>query len=136
MRAMPSPTCRTVPTSERSVWTSYCSILDLRINVISSGRSFKASPSLARGRQISAKSLEATADAGVEGKRSRLEDEAADQVGVDGARGVDRTARRLLDLADDPPRLVVGKLIGRRHLDREPAFLGGHQALELALDLA
>ena len=34
----------TVPTSERSVSTSYCSILDLRICVISSGRSFKASP--------------------------------------------------------------------------------------------
>src|SRR6266545_2563786 len=41
MRAMPSPTCSTVPTSERSVWTSYCSILVLRIDVISSGRSFK-----------------------------------------------------------------------------------------------
>src|SRR3954462_4656185 len=133
---MPSPTCRTVPTSERSVSTSYCSILDLRIDVISSGRSFKASPSLARGRQISAESFEAAADAGVEAERSRLEDDAADQVRVDGARRVDRTAGGLLDLADDPPRLVVGKLMGRRHLDREPAFLGGHQARELALDLA
>jgi len=38
MRAMPSPTWRTVPTSERSVSTSYCSILDFRIRVISSGR--------------------------------------------------------------------------------------------------
>ena len=41
-RAMPSPTWRTEPTSERSVWTSYCSILDLRIDVISSGRSFNS----------------------------------------------------------------------------------------------
>ena len=46
-RAMPSPTWSTEPTSERSVWTSYCSIRDLRIEVISSGRSFTFSPSLA-----------------------------------------------------------------------------------------
>src|SRR5215211_5172720 len=135
MRAMPSPTCRTVPTSERSVSTSYCSILDLRIDVISSGRSFKASPSLVRGRQISAKSFEAAADAGVETQRARLEDDAADQVGVDGARGVDGAAGRALDLTDDLPRLVVGQLVRRRHLDGEAAFLGRHQALELAVDL-
>src|SRR6266511_4148896 len=40
MRAIPSPIWRTVPTSARSVSTSYCSILSLRIEVISSGRSF------------------------------------------------------------------------------------------------
>src|SRR5919197_161176 len=40
MRAMPSPTCSTVPTSARSVSTSYCSICRRRIEVISSGRSF------------------------------------------------------------------------------------------------
>src|SRR4029078_4229172 len=37
---MPSPTWSTVPTSERSVSTSYCSIRCFRIEVISSGRSF------------------------------------------------------------------------------------------------
>ena len=42
-RAMPSPIWRTVPTSERSVWTSYCSIRCFRIEVISSGRSFNSS---------------------------------------------------------------------------------------------
>src|SRR5712691_3229571 len=40
MRAMPSPTWSTVPTSARSVSTSYRSIRSLRIDVISSGRSF------------------------------------------------------------------------------------------------
>ena len=39
----PSPIWRTVPTSERSVWTSYCSIRCFRIEVISSGRSFNSS---------------------------------------------------------------------------------------------
>src|SRR6059058_697849 len=136
MRAMPSPTCKTVPTSERSVSTSYCSILDLRIDVISSGRSFKASPSLARRRQVSAKSFEAAADAGVEPQRASLEDDAADQVRVDAPRGVDGTAGRALDLADDLPRLVVGQLVRGRHLDGEAAFLGRHQAFELTVDLA
>src|SRR5215471_10073535 len=42
---MPSPTWRTVPTSARSVSTEYSSIRCLRIEVISSGRSFKATPS-------------------------------------------------------------------------------------------
>src|SRR5919197_2912201 len=37
---MPSPTWRTVPTSARSISTSYCSIRSFRIEVISSGRSF------------------------------------------------------------------------------------------------
>src|SRR3954451_4365912 len=136
MRAIPSPTCRTVPTSERSVSTSYCSILDLRIDVISSGRSFKASPSLARGRQISAKSFEAAANAGVQAERAGLEDDAADQRRVDRARRVHRTAGRALDLTDDLPRLVVGQLVRRRHLDGETSFLGGHQPLELAANLA
>src|SRR5437764_1406713 len=45
---MPSPSWRTVPTSERSVSTSYCSIRCLRIDVISSGRSFKSAPCLKR----------------------------------------------------------------------------------------
>src|SRR3954454_7291893 len=130
MRAMPSPTCRTVATSERSVSTADCSILDLRIDVISSGRSFKASPSLARGRQISAKSFEAAADAGVETERAGLEDDAADQRRGEGARRRHRTAGRALDLPDDLPRLVVGQLVRRRHLDGEAAFLGRHQPLE------
>src|SRR3954447_21742172 len=47
---MPSPICRTVPTSARSVSTSYCSIRWRRIDVISSGRSFKSSQLLMSSR--------------------------------------------------------------------------------------
>ena len=43
-RAMPSPTWRTLPTSERSVSTSNSLIRSLRIEVISSGRSFIRAP--------------------------------------------------------------------------------------------
>ena len=69
--------------------------------------------------------------------RAGLEDDASDQVGVDGARRVDGPARRLLDLADDlaAPRrrtssyAVVSSTVSRRSSPR-------HQPLELALDLA
>src|SRR5258706_12712926 len=101
MRAMPSPTCSTVPTSERSVCTSYCSILALRIEVISSGRSVKGSPSLSGGREFSSKSFEPGADARVRAHRACLQHDAADQGRIDGARRIDRAAGRLLDLADD-----------------------------------
>src|SRR3954452_662134 len=47
---MPSPIWRTVPTSARSVSTSYCSIRWRRIDVISSGRSFKSSSLLSSSR--------------------------------------------------------------------------------------
>src|SRR5919198_2919660 len=46
---IPSPTWSTVPTSARSVSTSYSSIRCLRIEVISSGRSFTATPCCRRG---------------------------------------------------------------------------------------
>src|SRR5919204_2011127 len=46
---IPSPTWSTVPTSARSVSTSYSSIRCLRIDVISSGRSFTGSPSGRKG---------------------------------------------------------------------------------------
>src|SRR5690349_16665116 len=105
MRAIPSPTWRTVPTSDRSVSTSYCSIRCLRIEVISSGRSFTAFLS-ASGRQLLSKSFEAAADARVDAERTGLEDDAADQVGVDPARHVDLAAARALDLVEDSLLLV------------------------------
>src|SRR6266511_3134382 len=114
MRAMPSPTCSTVPTSERSVWTSYCSILVLRIDVISSGRSFKGFLSSGWWSVLFAV---------VRAARAR-------------SRRVDRTAGRLLDLGDDPLRLVLGQLERGRQLDGQPPLLLGHQPFELALDLA
>src|ERR1700751_125876 len=97
MRAMPSPTWRTVPTSARSVSTSYCSILWRRIDVISSGSSFTASTPLSLHKFVS-KSFKPPADAPRHAQRARLEDDAADEVGVDIPRGVDLAAGVLLDL--------------------------------------
>ena len=99
MRAMPSPTCSTVPTSARSVSTSYSSIRCFRIEVISSGRSFMRAPLYqARCTQLSAEPVEPAAHAGVDAMRADLEDDAADQVGVDRAGRLDLPARGLLDL--------------------------------------
>src|SRR5687768_13627376 len=106
---MPSPTWRTVPTSERSVSTSYCSMRCFRIEVISSGRSFtEVSPSsTSSGDELAAEPVQAAAHARVDAQRAGLEDEAADEVGVDRAGRLDRAARRLLDLADDRGGLGV-----------------------------
>src|SRR5215831_9900999 len=137
-RAMPSPISSTVPTSERSVWTSYCSIRDFRIWVISSGRSFTLSPCLASSgcRKVSAKSLEPTTNARVHAHRPGLEDDSADQLGIDAPRGVHGTARSLLDLADDRARLVVAELERGRQLHGQPPLLLRHEPLELSPDLA
>ena len=116
-RAMPSPTCSTVPTSDRSVSTSYCSIRDLRIEVISSGRSFTLSPcfrsSSSCGGELVAEALQAAAHAGVDAQRACLQDHAADQLGIDLAGRLDRAAGGLLDLRDDRGCLVVGQLVAR-----------------------
>src|SRR3954447_239090 len=134
MRAMPSPTCSTVPTSARSVSTSKSAIRCLRIEVISSGRSFirRSAPC---GGEFLAKSLEAAAHARVEAHRSRLQDDAADQLRVDAARGLDGTAGRLLDLLDDVCGLGVGQLVGGGELDGQHPLLGCHERLVLPRDL-
>src|SRR5207237_506832 len=118
MRAIPSPIWRTVPTSDRSVSTSYCSIRCLRIEVISSGRSFTAFLS-ASCRQLLSKSFEATADARVDAERPGLEDDAADQVRIDPSRRVDLAPARALDLLEDPLLLRGVELDGGRQLDLE-----------------
>src|SRR3954465_7507767 len=100
---MPSPTCRTVPTSARSVSTSYCSIRWRRIEVISSGRSFK---SLSAPHECLSKSFQSSADARIREKRARLQHDAAEDRGVDGARGLDLAPDSLLDLLDDRAGLV------------------------------
>ena len=64
-----------------------------------------------------------------------MQDEAADQIRVDVARGVDLAAGRLLDLLQDAFRLVLRKLVGGGELDLEPALLGCQQAIELADDV-
>src|SRR5215218_4302697 len=105
---MPSPTWSTVPTSARSVSTSYCSIRCLRIEVISSGRSFTDSPWLA-GDQFSSKLLEAAAHAGVDAQRPGLEDDAAEQVGINITRCFHGVPGRFLDPGHDRSRLLVGQ---------------------------
>src|SRR5262245_33507742 len=132
---MPSPTWRTVPTSERSVSTSYCSIRCLRIEVISSGRSF-TSNLLGSCHQFSAETVQSAAHARVDAQRTGLQDHPADQLGVDRARRLDRATGGLLDLADDRVSLGVVELVGGRELDLEATLLAVDQRLELLRDRA
>src|SRR5579862_8416280 len=134
MRAMPSPTCSTVPTSARLVSTSNFSIRSFRIEVISSGRSFilLSAPCV---RQFVAKSFEPAAHARVEPHRSGLEDDASDQVWVHLALGLHGPAGGLLDLLLNLFELRVGQLVRGRELHVEDALLRGDQRVELVCDL-
>src|SRR5262252_8484950 len=122
---MPSPIWRTVPTSARSVSTSYCSIRWRRIDVISSGRSFKALSSCLH--EFVSQSFQSPADARVDAKRARLQDDAAHEVGVDLLRRLDLPARRILDLFQDRLRLGVGELARGRQLHGQAPLLARHQ---------
>src|SRR6476469_1864123 len=129
---MPSPICKTVPTSARSVSTSYSSIRWRRIDVISSGRSFK---SLSAPHECLSKSFKSAAHARVDAIRACLQHDAAENRRIHRATRLDGAARGLLDLRDDRLRLVVGQLPRGRQLDGQPALLTGHQPLELGGDL-
>src|SRR5579864_543051 len=131
-RAMPSPMVRTVPTSARSVSTSYCSIRWRRIDVISSGRSFKGSPLCPH--EVVSQAFQSPADARVDEIRARLQADAAADVRIDAARRLDLAARGLLDLRDDVLRFVVGELARSRQLDRQAALVARDQPLELVRD--
>src|SRR5687767_12072969 len=141
---MPSPTWRTVPTSERSVSTSNCWIRSLRIEVISSGLSFmqlspcveaRSSSASSGGCQFVSQALEPPADAAVGTMRPDLQDDPADELRVHRAGRFDRAAGRLLDRPNDRRRLLVGQRVGRRQLDRE-AILGlRNERVELGADL-
>src|SRR5436309_731024 len=131
-RAMPSPICRTVPTSARSVSTSYCSILCRRIDVISSGRSFKV---LSAPHECLSQSYKSSAHAGVDEVRAGPEHDAAEEVGVDTPSRLYLATGCLLDLPDDRSRFVVRQLACGRELDAEAALLARHQPLELLRDL-
>src|SRR5581483_11988902 len=130
---MPSPIERTVPTSARSVSTSYCSIRWRRIDVISSGRSFKGSPLCPH--EFVSQAFQSAADARVDAVRAGRQDDAADDVRVDAARRLDLAARSFLDLRDDVRRLFVRQLARGRELDRQAALLARDQPLELKRDL-
>src|SRR3954447_21334803 len=137
-RAMPSPTWSTVPTSASSVSTSYCSIRLRRIEAISSGLSCTGRVLLllvaydGRG-QFLAQAREPAADARVDAHRARLDDEPADQVGVDARRCLDLAAGRRADLLDDRASLLGRQLERGRELDVEDALLAAPQLLELPL---
>src|ERR1700747_874038 len=103
---MPSPIWRTVPTSARSVSTSYCSIRSRRIEVISSGLRLTALSS--RLHEFVSQSFQSPAHARVDAQRAHLEDDAAHQAGVDLPRRLDLAAGRLLHLLQDRLRLRVG----------------------------
>src|SRR5690348_16324408 len=132
MRAIPSPICRTVPTSARSVSTSYCSIRWRRIDVISSGRSFK---SLSAPHQCLSKSFQSPAHARVGAIRACLQHDAAENLRVDAARRLHAATGSALDLLDDLLRLVVRQLPRRRQLDRQAPLLDRDQPFELARDV-
>src|SRR3954453_20772083 len=124
---MPSPTWRTVPTSARSVSTSYCSIRWRRIEVISSGRSFKG---LSAPHKCLSKSFQSSAHARIREVRARLQHDAADDRGVAPARRLVLPPGRLRDLLDDAACLVVRQLARRGQLDRPPPLLARNQPLE------
>src|SRR4029453_4420180 len=88
-----------------------------------------------RVREVSAKSVEAAADARVDLERAGFEDKAADQVRGDGTRRLNATARGLLDLLHDRRGLVVGQLVGGHQLDAQEPLLGRDERLVLACDL-
>src|SRR5581483_4328875 len=131
---MPSPTWSTVPTSARSVSTSKSLIRSLRIAVISSGRSFTWFLS-GSGNEFSGQALQAAAHAGVDAQRAGLQDDAADQLGIDMPRRLDGPAGRALDLLDDRARLFLRQLEGGRQLDAQLPLLARRQLLELRRDL-
>src|SRR5215469_10000731 len=120
---MPSPIWRMVPTSARSVSTSYCSIRWRRIDVISSGLSFKALSAPSCLHEFVSQSFESPSQARVDAERARLQDDAADEVGVDLLRRLDLAAGRILDLLQDRLRLDVGQLASSRQLHREAPLL-------------
>src|SRR5215210_7727071 len=100
----------------------------------SSGRSFKVL--LSRCRELPTKPFQAAANARVDAHRAGLQNDAADQLRIDVAGRVDRTAGRLLDLGDDLLRLVVRELVGRCQFHTQPTLLLRHQPFELALNLS
>ena len=101
--------------------------------MISSGRSFTFSPSLP-GDELVAETLQPAAHAGVHAQRTGLEDHAADQLGVDLARCLDRAAGGLLDLRHDRGGLVVGQLESGGQLDRDASLRAVDERLELVAD--
>src|SRR4051794_35858504 len=123
MRAMPSATDRTVPTSVRSAEpVSSPSIRSRRMLAISSGLiSIFFFPCLLvrRGGDALSKFLQATADARVEDHVADLQDDAAEDLAVDATGEIDLLAGLTLDLRPDllDNRRVELDRAGNRHVE-------------------
>jgi hypothetical protein len=66
---------------------------------------------------------------------TNLQDDAADQVGINAPRRLDLATGGSLDLPEQLRRLLVGQLDRSRELGVDDALVLCHQALELARDL-
>jgi hypothetical protein len=82
-----------------------------------------------------AQTFDPTADRCVDAQGIGLQYEAADQIRVDPARGLDRTPRRLFDLLHDLPRVVVRELDRSRQVEVQPTLVDRDETVELARDL-
>src|SRR5215213_6879677 len=138
MRAMPSATDRTVPTSVRSAWpASRPSMRLLRMLVISSGLICMKSPwgagagDLAGPRDLLAEVLEAVANGGVEHGVADPHDDAAEDVGVDVRLEVDLAVGLLGDAVADLLDRRLGQLDGGGDGDGQEPVLVLPQLVEL-----
>src|SRR3954447_25934015 len=142
-RAMPSATESTVPTSARSDWSvSRPSMRLLRIEVISSGLICmkKGSPCgrsrlpLGGARDLLAKLFQAVPDRRVEHGVADPHHQAAEDVGIDVRRQLDRAARLLPDAVADALDDLLVELHGRGDGDREELVLLVPERVELPPD--
>src|SRR5215204_3694743 len=142
MRAMPSATDRTVPTSVRSAWpASRPSMRLLRMDVISSGlicmsgfRWLLGKSRRLRPDDLLAKGLEAVADGGVEHLVADADDDAAEDLRLHRRGQLDPAARLLGDpIADVADRLLV-ELDRGGHGDRQQPVVMLPQAVVPAPD--
>src|SRR4051812_31294190 len=141
MRAMPSATDSTVPTSVSSAPpASRPSMRCLRMLVISSGLICIAiGQVLLEGRglrpcDLLAKSFESGADGGVQDGVADADDDAAKHVGVDRARQLDLAARLPADLLADLPRHGLVELDRARDLHRQQLVDVTPHRVELSAD--
>src|SRR3954469_9109087 len=135
MRAMPSATERTVPTSERSAPpSSMPSMRSLRMLVISSGLICIRQSFLGGSRHFLTESFEAPAHAGVHHHVSDGGDEPAYYVGIDVSVQIDPLTGLFLDPAADALNQLVIERCGTRDAYLQELVLLAPQVVELAAD--
>src|SRR5215211_122714 len=142
MRAMPSATDRTVPTSVRSAWpASRPSMRLLRMDVISSGlicmSGFRWLLDVSRRLgpdDLLAKGVQAVADRGVEHLVADADDDAADDVRLDLGRELDLAAGLLGDPVADVAHGALVELDRGRDLDRKQPVVALPKVVVVATD--